>query len=106
DEEHVRRSRAVNREGMRQLVDGFRRLKLSFIPSVANFLTVDIERPAKNVYEALLRRGVIVRPVGSYGLPNHLRVTVGLATENTRFLEALEAALAETGGERMSVAGR
>jgi histidinol-phosphate aminotransferase len=104
DEEHVRRSRAVNREGMRQLVDGCHRLQLKFIPSVANFLTIDMGRPAGGLYEALLRRGVIVRPVGSYGLPNHLRVTIGTASENARFLEALQAVLAPEA--RASAAGR
>jgi histidinol-phosphate aminotransferase len=105
DDEHVTRSVEINREGMRQLIQGFRRLNLNFIPSVANFLTVDIGRPAKSVYEALLRKGVIVRPVGSYGLPNHLRVTVGLPSENDRFLAALEAALAAGSRERTSAAG-
>lgn len=89
DEAHVARSRALNRDGLSRLADGVRALGLSFIPSVANFLTVDIGRPAGPVYEALLRRGVIVRPVGGYGLPNHLRVTVGLPEENERFLAAL-----------------
>ncbi len=104
DEEHVRRSITVNREGMRQLVEGFNRLALSFIPSVANFLTVDIGRPAKPVYEALLRKGVIVRPVGSYGMPNHLRVTVGVPEENKRFLAVLEAALQQDRDARASAA--
>jgi histidinol-phosphate aminotransferase len=95
DEEHVRRSRTVNRDGMQQLIEGLRRLGCTFIPSVANFVTFDAGRPAGPVYEQLLRRGVIVRPVGSYGMPQHLRVTVGLPEENTRFLTALREAIDE-----------
>lgn len=93
DEEHVRKSVALNREGLRRLAEGVTALGLSFIPSVANFLAVDLARPAGPVYEALLRRGVIVRPVGSYGMPHHLRVTVGLPEENERFLTALREVL-------------
>ncbi|MCU0971669.1 MAG: histidinol-phosphate transaminase, partial [Gammaproteobacteria bacterium] len=54
---------------------------------------VDVGRPAGPVDQALLREGVITRPVGNYGLPNHLRVTVGLPEENARFLAALEKVL-------------
>ncbi len=93
DEEHLQRSIAMNRDGLRQLIEGLKRLKLPFIPSVANFITIDIGRPANAAYESLLRKGVIVRPVASYGMPNHLRVTVGLPAENERFLVALRAVL-------------
>ena len=92
DQEFVQRSRRVNDEGMRQLTRGFERLKLDYIPSVGNFVTVRVG-DAGPVYQRLLRQGVIVRPVGGYGLPEHLRVTVGLESENARFLQALEAAL-------------
>ena len=95
DDAHVRQSRAVNREGMRQLTEGLRQIGCTFIPSVGNFVTFDTGRPAGPVYEALLRHGVIVRPVASYGMPNHLRVTIGLAEENGRFLHALQAVLSQ-----------
>lgn len=91
---HVEDSRSENAAGLAQLAEGFARLGLDAIPSVANFIAVDVGRPAAPVYEALLREGVIVRPVGGYGLPNHLRVTVGLASENERFLRALAKVLA------------
>jgi histidinol-phosphate aminotransferase len=94
DEEHVRRTLALNRSGMATLVEGFGRLGLSYVPSAANFVMVHVG-PARRIYEALLRRGVIVRPMDVYGFPQHLRVTVGLPEENARFLEALGAALAE-----------
>lgn len=93
DTNHLRESVRLNREGMAQLSDGFQRLGLSWIPSVANFIAVDVGRPAGDVYEALLRQGVIVRPVAGYGLPNHLRATIGLPDENARLIAALERAL-------------
>jgi histidinol-phosphate aminotransferase len=82
----------VNARGLEQLVQGFRKLGLEYIPSVGNFITVRVG-DAKRVYEALLRDGVIVRPIAGYGMPEHLRVTVGLPEHNTRFLEALARAL-------------
>ena len=93
DEEHFQQSIDINREGMRQLRDGFERLGLTYIPSVANFLTVDLGRPAGPIHEALLRHGVIVRSVAAYNMPNHLRVTVGLPEENGRFLRTLQAVM-------------
>jgi histidinol-phosphate aminotransferase len=92
DQEFVRRSRRVNDEGMRQLTQGFERLGLDSIPSRGNFIAVRVGAAAA-VYERLLRHGVIVRPIAAYGLPQHLRVTVGLESENARFLQALEAAV-------------
>ncbi len=89
DTEYIAESRRLNDEGMAQIEAGLSALGLGWIPSVGNFVTVDVGREAGGVYDALLRRGVIVRPVANYGLPNHLRVTVGLPDENRRFLEAL-----------------
>ena len=89
DNEHLARSVAINRSGMRQLCAGFDAMGIATIPSVANFLCFAVPAAAADVYTALLHEGVIVRPVASYGLPGHLRVTVGLENENARFLEAL-----------------
>jgi len=94
----VRRSHALNLAGLKQLADGFGRLGLAWIPSSGNFVSVAIPRASDRsragaVFESLLRQGVIVRPVGGYGMPDHLRVTVGLPEENERFLAALAAAL-------------
>lgn len=88
DHEHVARSCDVNAVGMKQLTDAFTRMGLEYIPSAANFVCVEVGDGA-HVYEALLREGVIVRPVANYGMPKHLRVTVGLPEENERFLKAL-----------------
>jgi histidinol-phosphate aminotransferase len=94
DVDFIARSREVNARGLEQLAAGFARLGLDFIPSRANFLTVRIGPEADRVYRALLAQGVIVRPIAGYGLPEHLRVTVGLPEHNDRFLAALAGALA------------
>ena len=94
DREHVRASVELNRAGMRQLTDAFARLGIDYIPSVGNFVTIDLKRPAGPINDALLRRGVIVRPLANYGLPNHLRISTGLEQENARFIAALEDVLA------------
>lgn len=93
DDVHLAESVRVNREGMQQLVAGFEALSLEYIPSVGNFVSVDVGRDPAQVYEALLRKGVIVRPVDNYGMPDFLRVSVGLQAENQRFLDAIEQVL-------------
>ena len=93
DMEFVARSYAENLQGLRQLEEGAKRLGLDYIPSYGNFLTIRVGRAAE-IYKRLLRRGVIVRPVGgAYQLPEHLRVTVGTPEENERFLAVLAASL-------------
>jgi histidinol-phosphate aminotransferase len=95
DMEFVARSYAENLNGLRQLEEGARGLGLDFIPSYGNFLTIRVGKAA-DIFKRLLRRGVIVRPVGGgYGLPEHLRVTTGTAAENDRFLGALAASMKE-----------
>jgi histidinol-phosphate aminotransferase len=89
DQEYVNLSRQINDEGMQQLHRGLDQLGVAYIPSGGNFLCIDLGRIAAPTYEALLRLGVIVRPIAAYGMPNHLRVTVGLHEENARFLDAL-----------------
>ncbi|WP_172600401.1 histidinol-phosphate transaminase [Sulfurivermis fontis] len=89
DSEHLQQTLALNAAGMDQLTAGFASLDLRHIPSVGNFVSVDTGRTAAPLYDALLREGVIVRPVANYGMPNHLRVTIGLPEENARFLAAL-----------------
>jgi histidinol-phosphate aminotransferase len=97
DAEFISRSRAVNAAGLEQLARGFGRLGLEFIASRANFITVRVGE-ADRIYRALLASGVIVRPIAGYGLPEHLRVTVGTAEQNERFLEALARALGRSPG--------
>jgi histidinol-phosphate aminotransferase len=98
DHDFLRESFELNVTGMQQLLQGCKRLGISWIPSYVNFITVEIPRlnnqsQAGAVFQKLLRHGVIVRPLANYGMPDHLRVTVGLARENARFLDALEAVL-------------
>ena len=93
DEAYLAESVRVNREGMAYLEAELKRLALDFIPSVGNFICVDVGRPAASVDQALLRRGVIVRSVAPYQMPDHLRVSVGTRYENQRFIEALEEVL-------------
>ena len=93
DSAHLAAVVALNRGGLVELRSGLERLGLRVLPSAANFLLVDCGRPAGALYEALLREGVIVRPVAGYGLPNALRITVGTATGNARCLAALERVL-------------
>jgi histidinol-phosphate aminotransferase len=88
----VGESYELNRRGMEQIVAGLKRLGLEHIPSHGNFVTFAVSDGAV-VNQKLLKQGVIVRPIGGYGLPNHLRVTIGLNTENARFLVALEKSL-------------
>lgn len=94
DTEHVTRSRQLNAAGLGQLSAGLRALGWQPIPSAGNFLLVDTGGPALHWYEKLLRAGVIVRPVANYGLPNHLRITVGLPEQNERLLSALRSLMA------------
>ncbi|HVN36135.1 MAG TPA: histidinol-phosphate transaminase [Casimicrobiaceae bacterium] len=93
DPGYVEESRTLNTAGMQQLTEGLRALGVHYVPSHANFLLVRVGDGAA-VYQRLLGQGVIVRPVAGYGLPEFLRVTVGLAAENRRFLDAMSAALA------------
>jgi histidinol-phosphate aminotransferase len=92
DAEHVRKSQALNRSEKPFLAAGLAKLGVEVVPSQANFVFVDIKRPAQPVYDAMLTHGVIVRPIppGSSGL----RITVGTRAENVRCLAALEAVLA------------
>jgi histidinol-phosphate aminotransferase len=94
DEEFVKRSVALNAKERARLERELTALGLAVLPSQANFLAVGFGRDAAPVHQGLLERGVIVRPMKSYDLPQFLRVTVGTEAENTRFLNALKEVLA------------
>ncbi|OYY93719.1 MAG: histidinol-phosphate transaminase [Hydrogenophilales bacterium 28-61-23] len=98
DTAFIAESKRVNDAGMAQLTQGVQAMGLDFIPSFGNFVCVKVgsvesqakrENPAASVFQALLKRGVIVRPVGNYGMPDYLRVSIGLPEQNARFLAAL-----------------
>lgn len=94
DTRFLAESVAVNREGLRQLTEGFEALGLSYLPSKGNFVAVRVGDAAR-VNDALLDRGIIVRPIAGYGMPQWLRVSVGLPEENAQFLTALVSILKE-----------
>jgi histidinol-phosphate aminotransferase len=94
DEDYLQQTIAVNAQGMLDLTEGFKALGLEWIPSAGNFVSVALKQPGQPIYEALLRKGVIVRPIANYGLPNHLRISIGTQAENKFFLKALAETLA------------
>ena len=93
DFDYVERARIMNSQGLIALTDGLVSLGLKVIPSIGNFVLVDMGRPAESIYTALLRTGIIVRPVGNYGLPNYLRISLGLPEQNQRLLSELKTIL-------------
>jgi histidinol-phosphate aminotransferase len=95
DEAFVRQTHALNQRGMEQITQGLSKLGLEFIPSYGNFISFKIGNGMKN-YCRLLELGVIVRPIASYDMPDYLRVSIGLESENEKFLSALKQVLGET----------
>lgn len=91
DTDHVETARALNQRERKRVTEALTARGLAVAPSQANFVLVDVKRPARGVYDALLRKGVIVRPFAS--LPTSLRVTLGTERENDRFLAALQEVL-------------
>ena len=89
DAAFLHQSYQLNQQGMVQLAEGFKRLGIGYIPSYGNFVSFRIGN-ATAMYQSLLRKGVIVRPVANYGMPEYLRVSIGLEAENAKFLQALE----------------
>ena len=89
DRDYLRHSIELNRDGMRQLTDFFQASNLDWIASAGNFVLVDLKQDALPVYQALLNKGVIVRPVANYGLSEHLRISIGSVEENQLFIKAL-----------------
>ena len=93
DEDYLFRSRLANDQGMEQLESGLEALGLEWIPSKGNFIAVHFGPDAGTVNQALLEKGVIVRPVAGYGMPEYLRVSIGTHEENARFLSVLKQVL-------------
>ncbi|WP_330217106.1 histidinol-phosphate transaminase [Endozoicomonas montiporae] len=89
DEDYLARSRSLNSEGLEKVATGLQDQGFAYIPSKGNFITFDTGGDAMVVYQKLLEKGVIVRPVANYGMLRHLRVSIGLPEENDRFLQAL-----------------
>ena len=93
DEQYLQRAREVNAEGMKQLETAFNEMGLEYIPSAGNFIALNVGERAADINQLLLEQGVIVRPIAGYGMPGHLRVSIGLPEENDRFIESLARAL-------------
>ena len=94
DKDFVQQTFDLNLRGMKQIVDGLTRLGLEHIPSFGNFVSFKIGDAAR-IYRRLLESGVIVRPVANYAMPDYLRVSIGLESENGKFLSALQQILGE-----------
>lgn len=92
DDDFVERSYALNQAGMAQITQGLTALGLEFIPSFGNFVSFKVTNAAQ-VNQQLLKNGVIVRPIANYEMPDYLRVSIGLFSENARFLEVLKTIL-------------
>ena len=95
DDDFVARSYAANHAGMAQISQGLQQLGLAFIPSFANFISFKVANAAQ-VNQKLLQNGVIVRPIANYDMPEYLRVSIGLFSENARFLEVLSKIISES----------
>ena len=95
DDEFLNKSRQVVWEGLKYLYDQISEIGLNYIPTHTNFFLIELPVPAKVVYQSLLRKGIIVRAMDSYGLERFIRITVGLPEENERFILALKEVLKE-----------
>ncbi|MGE6244887.1 histidinol-phosphate transaminase [Psychrobacter proteolyticus] len=100
DQDFIEKTRLINDEQMRWLEKQFDALGLGFVKSHANFIMVEVQVEmeditAASIHQALLEQGVIVRPLDAYGLPNWLRITVGVAEDNLRLIDTLRSILTE-----------
>jgi len=93
DAAHLQETLRITEVGRQALQSGLQEVGVVCVPSVANFILVDVGREGRGVADALLRRGVIVRSMEGYGLSTYLRVTVGTPQENVRVLRAVAAVL-------------
>lgn len=96
DQEHINKSIQANVMGMRLLETTFTDMGLDYIPSIGNFICVDLTKSASTIYTELLKKGVIVRPVANYDMPNHLRITIGTQKENEMFVRIFKQVLEQS----------
>jgi len=94
DDEFVERTLSLTKEGLAYLYGELDRLGLAYIPTQANFLLIKTPLGTRETYERMLKQGVIIRPMDSYGLEGYIRVNVGLPEENSRFIHTLESVIA------------
>jgi len=93
DSEYLCKGKEINQSGLKQVSNGLNVLGLAYITSKGNFISFDVGRDAEGVFQALLSEGVIVRPLANYAMSHFLRVSIGLESENQRFLDALQKVL-------------
>ena len=93
DEEHVINSVSMNNAGKAYLQGAFSEMGLRYLPTMVNFISVNVEQDGKALYQRLLQRGVIVRPVANYAMPEYLRITIGTQQQNERFIETFRQCL-------------
>ncbi len=93
DVDHVIKSVAMNNAGKTFLQEAFTEMGLNYLPTMGNFISVNVKQNGLALYEKLLQQGVIVRPVANYDMPEYLRITIGTQAQNTRFVEALKQCL-------------
>jgi histidinol-phosphate aminotransferase len=92
DDEHVEQTRAVNAEGLAFYEEAFTKRGLEYVPSVANFILVNVG-DGDRVFKDMLKKGVIVRAMRGYKLPDWVRISIGTADQNARCLEVLDSVL-------------
>ena len=90
DTEFLIQTCATNKQGLVQMENGLTQLSIKYIPSVGNFITIDTGMDGVTIFNQLLLKGIIVRPLVPYGLPQHLRITIGSYEQNKRVLSALK----------------
>ncbi len=95
DKAHLAKTLKAVSGGRNYLLSEFKKLNLRFVDTVTNFVLVDLRRDAREIYDRLLRKGVIVRAMGAWGLKSFIRVTIGKKEENQRFIKALRETLKE-----------
>ncbi len=93
DNDHVIKSVEMNSSGKALLQDAFEAMNLNYLPTMGNFISVNVRQDAMALYAKLLQEGVIVRPVANYGMPEYLRITIGTQQQNERFIETLKQCL-------------
>lgn len=99
DQIHVNQSVSLNNAGKQYLQQALQDMGLEYLPTMGNFISINLKREGMPVYESLLKKGVIVRPVANYNMPEYLRVTIGTAEQNQRFIKALADTLADMSAE-------
>ena len=93
DTEHVTKSVAMNNAGKQFLQQAFDDMQLAHLPTMGNFISVNVKQNGAALYDRLLQQGVIVRPVANYDMPEYLRVTIGTQSQNERFIDTLKQCL-------------